>query len=117
MSSFQQQQKSQSIQRNRKVWPTQRKKKKKNQQKTAPEKDTNDRSTKDFLIKKKKKNYGHIHGKRKFPGQGLNPSTAVTYITAAATLDLLTYCAWLGTESTPLQQPESLQSDSETTVP
>ena len=46
-----------------------------------------------------------------FPGQGMIQATAVTYVTAAATLAPLTYCASPGIKPVPLQRPKPLQLD------
>ena len=53
--------------------------------------------------------YCPIHGIWKLPGQGSNPSIAVTYTTAAAMPDPLSHCTGPGVEPAPLQR---LQLDS-----
>ena len=55
--------------------------------------------------------YCRAHSLWKRPAQGLIPVTAVTYTTAAAMPDPLTYCVRPGAKLQPPQRPELLQLD------
>ena len=53
--------------------------------------------------------YGHIHGKWKFPSQGLIPNLSCDL--CSCMMYPLTHCARPGIEPMLLQQPNLLQSD------
>ena len=53
----------------------------------------------------------HTHSRRKFPGQGLNPSGSCNLRCSCSNAGS-NHCSRPGTKPTPLQQPEWLQLDS-----